>query len=423
MTRHAGMMSRVLATMALILAACASPRASRDDPAPPASASVNDLTSTVPTDGATGLTDNVGRPTTAAAAGSSSSSTAAPTATGAEVEIPPSGLYDSNRPPQFVLFSFDGAADPALMKRWRDAASASAAHLTFFLSAVYLLSKAARTRYQGPGHAPGASAIGFSPTPTGDTDNVYIADVVRSLQQARRDGHEIGNHYGGHWCGAAGVGTWSKADWAAELDQVESVVLKVDQNNGIVPGVGAPYDPIAVAGSRTPCLEGKLDQLYPVLKARGYRYDASNTKGLFDWPRQRSGLWAFGFAGITIAGLPRPTISVDYSISTGFNGDAVRGVLSSEQESQIYQAVRDGYLSAFDSLYYGNRAPFEVGNHFNHSDGDTYNRAVADVMKTVCARPEVVCTTYSRVADWLDAHAGQIGELERGRFTKLSRGA
>ena len=338
-------------------------------------------------------------------------------------KLPAGGLYDGKRPPQVVLVSFDGAADPALMQKWRDVAAAAPARLTFFLSAVYLLGKQNRTLYQGPGHPPGASAIGFSPTPAGQDDKTYISEVVRSLQAAAAGGNEIGNHYGGHWCGAGGVSGWTKADWAEELNAVENVVLKVDANNAMNPPLGPPYDPINVAGSRTPCLEGKLDDLYPVLKARGYKYDASNTKGLFDWPRKKAGLWAFGFAGITIEGLDRPTLTVDFSISTGFNGDAAKGTLTTEQTNQIYKAVTGAYLKTFDSLYYGNRTPLELSNHFNHADGDAYNKAVEDVMKAVCGKPEVVCTTYGQVVQWLDAHTDLLGTFQDSKFTKLQRSA
>lgn len=365
-------------------------------------------------------------PTSAAVGGATTVAGGAAPTVGAPVadpmsKIPAGGLYEGKRPPQFVLVSFDGAADPKLMARWRAAADAAGAKLTYFLSAVYLLGKQTSKTYQGPGHAAGASAIGFSPTPAGQDDNAYITAVVKSLQDATRAGDEVGNHYGGHWCGAGGVNTWDKADWAAELNQVESLVLKVDGNNTLPAAVGAPYDPLRVAGSRTPCLEGDLDELYPVLRARGYRYDASNTKGLFDWPRQRKGLWAFGFAAITIPGLDRPTITVDFSISTGFKGSAANGTLTTEQTNQIYGSVRDAYLKTFDSLYYGNRTPFEISNHFNASDGDAYNKAVEDVMRTVCAKPEVVCATYGDVVSWLDAHADQIGAFQAGTFTKLPK--
>lgn len=359
--------------------------------------------------------------TTPGATLSEPASEAGTTTTSVPTTLPPGGLFKGGRPPQFVLFSFDGAADPSLMARWRHTAEGSGARLTFFLSAVYLLSKERRALYQGPGHPAGASAIGFSPTPSGQDDNSYIAAVVSSLQGAARAGHEIGDHYGGHWCGAGGVSTWIRSDWAAELNQVEALVLKVDANNALSPPVGPPYDPIRVAGSRTPCLEGQLDELYPVLKARGYRYDASNTKGLFDWPAKRRGLWAFGFAGITIAGLERPTIPVDYSVSTGFGGDAVRGTLSTEQQDQIHNAVRDAYIRTFEQLYYGSRTPLEISNQFNTSDGDAYNKAVEDTMRTVWGKPEVVCTTYSAVADWLDAHADALPALAAGKFTKLTR--
>ena len=403
---------------------------------PPVGRAVPITTSTVA--GATTAATAPGATTAATAPGATTAATApgATTAIGATAtvargdagpdptaKLPPGGLYDGKRPPQFVLVSFDGAADPVLMQRWRDVAAAAPARLTFFLSAVYLLGKQNRAQYQGPGHPPGASAIGFSPTPAGQDDQAYITSVVRSLQAASAAGNEIGNHYGGHWCGAGGVNGWTKADWAEELNAVENVVLKVDANNGLSPALGPPYDPINVAGSRTPCLEGKLDDLYPVLKARGYKYDASNTKGLFDWPRKKAGLWAFGFAGITIEGLNRPTLTVDFSISTGFNGDAAKGTLTTEQTNQIYKAVTGAYLKTFDTLYYGNRTPLELGNHFNHADGDAYNKAVEDVMKAVCGKPEVVCTTYGQVVQWLDAHADLLGTLQDSKFTKLQRGA
>ncbi len=361
-------------------------------------------------------------PSTSSAAVGAGPTVAGPPVGDPMSKIPASGLYDGKRPPQFVLVSFDGAADPKLMARWRAAADAAGAKLTYFLSAVYLLGKQTSKTYQGPGHAAGASAIGFSPTPAGQDDNAYITAVVKSLQDSARAGDEIGNHFGGHWCGAGGVNTWDKGDWATELNQVESLVLKVDTNNNLPASLGSPYDPLRVAGSRTPCLEGQLDELYPVLRARGYRYDASNTKGLFDWPRQRKGLWAFGFAGITIAGLDRPTLTVDFSISTGFKGAAVNGTLTTEQTTQVYTSVRDAYLKTFDSLYYGNRTPFEISNHFNSSDGDAYNRAVEDVLRAECTKPEVVCATYSDVVGWLDAHADQIPAFQAGSFTKLAKG-
>src|SRR5438445_6840118 len=45
------------------------------------------------------------------------------------------------RPPQFVMISFDGSGDPALWKHWRSVGRRTGARFTFFLSGVYLLDR------------------------------------------------------------------------------------------------------------------------------------------------------------------------------------------------------------------------------------------------------------------------------------------
>jgi len=335
--------------------------------------------------------------------------------------VPAGGVYDGDRPPQFVLVSFDGAVDPELLARWEQVAATAPAHLTFFLSAVYLLGHDVTTTYKGPGHAAGASAIGFAPNQSGAPDADFLRKAVAGLQATQVKGNEVGNHFGGHWCGKGGVDTWKPADWAAELDQVENLVGNVDANNNLVPPVGVPYNPLAVAGARTPCLEGNKDALYPILKARGYRYDASTTRQLTAWPHQKDGLWVYGFPTVTFPGLPKPMIAVDYSISANVDGDAIRKELTPARAKEVSGDVLNGYLAAFDSLYYGNRAPLEVSNHFNHSDHEAYNDAVAELMKTVCNKPEVQCVTYTEATNWLDAHAAQLANLDAGKFTKLAK--
>ena len=337
--------------------------------------------------------------------------------------VPAGGLFEGGRPPQFILVSFDGAVDPDLLARWESVAARAPAHLTFFLSAVYMLGHDVTKTYQGPGHLAGASAIGFAPNHSGKPDNEFLRTAVAGLRQTRVKGNELGNHYGGHWCGAKGVNIWTAADWASELNSVENLVGNVDANNHLDPAVGAPYNPLEVAGSRTPCLEGNLDALYPVLAARGYRYDASNTKGLDDWPRKRKGLWAFGFPAVKIAGLDRPAITVDFSISTAFGGSAVEKVLPADKATEVSASVLQAYLSAFDHTYYGSRAPLEISNHFTHSDSDAYNNAVEQFMVKSCARPEVQCVGYSELADWLDAHADKLGAITDKKFPAVARTA
>src|SRR6478752_2946969 len=75
---------------------------------------------------------------------------------------PPTRRYQ--RPPQFVLVSFDGSGDPKLWRHWRAVGARTGARFSFFLSGVYLLDPAQRRLYHPPRHPPGSSDIGFSPT-------------------------------------------------------------------------------------------------------------------------------------------------------------------------------------------------------------------------------------------------------------------
>jgi hypothetical protein len=82
--------------------------------------------------------------------------------------------------------------------------------------------------------------------------------------------------------------------------------------------------------------------------------------------------------------------------------------------------VLDGYLGAFEQLYNGNRAPFEIGNHFTSLSGDAYNRAVERFLVTVCPQAEVHCVTYRELTDWMDAHRDQIPAFQAGTFPRLA---
>jgi len=330
--------------------------------------------------------------------------------------LPAQGLYAGERPPQFVLVSFDGAADQSLLERWMTTASAVQAHLTFFLSSVYLLGAASATDYHGPRHPAGQSAIGFAPVKQGQDVATFLRATVGGLQAAQRAGHELAQHFGGHWCGPTGVGTWTAADWTAELDQVDALATNIDANNALDPGVGSPFL-VPPAGARTPCLEGRWDQLEPVLASRGYRYDASPSRGLLDWPKTRNGLWVYGFPTVAIPGHRQGILAVDYSLYVNLAGGKD---VSAARSTEIEQQVLDGYLGAFDQLYHGNRAPFEIGNHFTSLSGDAYNRAVERFLANVCPQAEVHCVTYRELTDWMDAHRDQIPAFQAGTFPALA---
>jgi len=72
----------------------------------------------------------------------------------------------------------------------------------------------------------------------------------RQIALGYRDGHEIGTHYNGHFCGPGGVGTWSGRDWSHELDQFDALLFGH--------GPPLPFRASEIVGGRTPCLEGNL---------------------------------------------------------------------------------------------------------------------------------------------------------------------
>src|SRR3712207_8674109 len=44
------------------------------------------------------------------------------------------------------------------------------------------------------------------------------------VRAAWLDGHEIGTHFNGHFCGDDGVALWTPADWAEEIAQAKRFV-------------------------------------------------------------------------------------------------------------------------------------------------------------------------------------------------------
>jgi hypothetical protein len=351
--------------------------------------------------------------------------TPAPTATTTVVApvlakpLPAGGLYDGVRPPQFVLVSFDGAADQTILDRWTAVSKKAPAHMSFFLSMVYMLGKDKRDLYQGPRHNPGESNIGFAPTGKQPLPE-WMSITVKGLQDAQRQGHELAMHFGGHWCGASGVRSWNGDDWRADLTASEALGANVDTNNELSPGVGSPFLTKPV-GARTPCLEGNQNELEPVLFEKGYRYNASKTRNLNEWPSSGNGVWQYGFPSIAIAGNKLALLAVDYSIN--YNLVANHGDASVKRAAEIEPLVYDGYMNAFDNVYHGNRAPLELSNHFTHMSHDAYNNAVEKFVLNVCAKPEVHCVSYHEATDWLDAHHDGIAGYQKGDFVHLPRSA
>jgi hypothetical protein len=353
-------------------------------------------------------------PTSVAVAGPS----AAPVVTlpPAPKPLPPGGLYAGKRPPMFVLVSFDGAADQALLKQWMDTTAKAKANMTLFLSGVYMVGDANKSAYKGPRHSAGESAINFAPTKGAELEP-WLREIVTGLRAAQEAGHELENHFGGHWCGPSGVKGWNRGDWAVELNQFDDLMLNIDKINKLSAPLGSPFlrPP---TGTRTPCLEGNLEELFPVLKARGYHFDASRTRLLDSWPVRKLGLWSFGFPSIQVEGISRPTLPVDFTLRANMDKSEDASVT---EAADISRRVYEGYMKAFDSLFYGNRAPFELSNHFVHFTHDAFNTAAEKFLLDVCVREEVQCVNYRQLSDWLDTHESELSTFEKAQFTKAAR--
>src|SRR5690242_11210494 len=193
-----------------------------------------------------------------------------PLPAGFVVDVPrePVKLLAGHRPPQFVVVSFDGSGGPQLWRYWRSVGRRAHARFTFFVSGVYLLEDARRRLYHPPRHPAGTSDIWFAKAEGKLSARGVVRATVRQMAAGYREGHEIGTHFNGHFCEPypGNVDTWTAADWSHELDQFDRLVFRAHR---------LPFDPDEVVGARTPCLQGRLGALDPVLARRGFRYDAS----------------------------------------------------------------------------------------------------------------------------------------------------
>jgi hypothetical protein len=303
-------------------------------------------------------------------------------------------LTPGERPPQFVLFSFDGAGSHEHWKRVLATATSVHAHVTGFLSGLYLLPRARKDDYIGPGHEPGDSAIGF-----GGTDEevrVRIAD----LNAAMDAGHEIGTHYNGHFCKGQepSVGVWTAEQWTSELDQFFGFLRQAQRGGLRVSGN-------LIKGGRTPCLEGRFDQLLPVLAKRGMTYDGSQISDGLAWPDKVLGVWAFWMPLIRVPGLNNhKVIMMDYNLWFAMN----KAKDDASRSAEFAKITLDTYRAAYDAALNGNRAPLVVGNHFNDWAGGAFSTATEQFMGEVCVEPETVCATYSEVISWLQLQEPEV---------------
>jgi peptidoglycan/xylan/chitin deacetylase (PgdA/CDA1 family) len=316
------------------------------------------------------------------------------------------------RPSQFLVVSFDGSGGVRLWPYWRAIARRAGAHFTFFVSGVYLLDQARRGVYRPPRHAHGSSDIGFAQPQGALSARAMVRGMLRQISLAYGEGHEIATHYNGHFClpYPGSVGEWSAADWRQELDQFDKLLFGASANNRLRPAVSLPFGPAEVVGGRTPCLQGDIHALFPVLAERGFRYDASRQSLLGAWPRRELGLWEVPLLEIPFVGHTFRVLSMDYNF---FANQTISGTPADAIERQTYLSL----WRAFRTSYYANRAPLSFANHFETWNDWAYDRALARVVLRACRLPQVRCVSFRELVDWLDAQPrARLRRYRLGRF-------
>ncbi|MFJ8636046.1 hypothetical protein [Streptomyces sp. NPDC093568] len=308
----------------------------------------------------------------------------------------PERLKPGQKPPQFVVFSWDGAGEDSqkLFSHFREVAKANNATMTYFLSGVYMLPDHKRDLYRPPQHSPGRSDIGFN-------DEKGIADTVKQLRHAWLEGNEIGTHFNGHFCGSdGGVGEWSVEEWKDEIAQAKRFVKSWKTTTGMTKAPPLPFDyDKELIGARTPCLEGR-DNFVKAAREMGFRYDSSGVNNQL-WPAKREGLWDLSMQLVPFPGHSYEQLTMDYNFMVNQSGTATQG---DPAKHEVWgDQMRDGLLMGFRRAYEGNRAPLIIGNHFESWNGGTYMRAVEEVVEAVCNKPDVRCVSFRQLADWLDA--------------------
>jgi hypothetical protein len=321
-------------------------------------------------------------------------------------ELKPVPLRPGEKPPQFVVFSWDGAlqGDDKLFSHYRELAKEYNAHMTFFLTGIYLLPKDKKTLYHPPMHDPGDSAISY---PTDE----HIRTTLAELGKAWEEGNEIGSHFNGHFCGSKGGGDWSVAEWKSEIKQFYSFVDEWKTNTGYTDLSPLPFDAKReIIGGRAPCLEGQAN-LLKAIKSFDWRYDASSAGDFQIWPAKKNGIWDFPLQMLPYEGGKYQGLSMDFNFLYNQSDGETDGDPADYEKWR--QETADSYLAGFNRVYYGSRAPLFIGNHFEDWNGGIYMKAVDDVIKNVCVRKEVRCVSFRELADWMDVQKPEV--LERLR--------
>lgn len=296
-----------------------------------------------------------------------------------------------DRPPQFVNLAFDGSKSTNMWQKTTEFAKAENIKFTYFISGVYFLTDAHKRNYQAPGYSQGRSAIGFG----GTTKAVSARNAW--VEFAHQSGHEIASHANGHYDGTR----WTYNNWLSEFEQFSSIMNSSPRIYGGANNLNLWSQIFTrhMTGFRAPLL-GRNNDMFTALKDKNFQYDTSEVQNINYWPKNINGIWRNPLASLRMAHSNKKTLSMDYNMyvaqSGGKKGNPANYGL---WEEEVYQT----YLRYFKSNYLGNRAPIDIGHHFSLWNGGIYWKAMKRFAKTVCGLPEVVCGTYTELAQFLNS--------------------
>jgi len=315
------------------------------------------------------------------------------------------------RPPQFIAIAFDNCTELERWQEWSDFAAGmnrdgDVVHFTFFVSGVNFIADANKGIYEAPHERRGTSRINFG----GSVDDVRKR--ILYINELRARGHEIASHAVGHFDGR----NWSAADWKREFDSVDDAFRKIAVNNGLPESSCFSFPVTDIAGFRAPYL-ATSPGLYSVMNAGRFRYHTNGGMEPDAWPAKKDNLWGFSLANIRLAGMRRKTLSMDYNflVSQSF------GLDDSRNRDLYRRQMLQSYLDYFSANYSGNRAPLHIGHHFNDYQRGAYREALQAFARKVCGLPEVRCTTYSALADFMDRLDPEtLAAYQRGDFPRAA---
>lgn len=382
------------------------------------------------------------------------------------------------RPPQFIMFAYDGSYNNEVwdgsreFTRLRDQ-EGKKIRFTYFINPVYLIHETNnRQVVQGPWAQETADGIKINSVNknvylpphrvntatsayTGRVSDIGVGDNqkdvatrIEQMTDAHLEGHEIASHAVGHFDGSK----WSETQWTNEFLQFNYILDNVFTLNKIAPshrnqnGLLFKND---IVGFRAPVL-GYNKSLFKVMKNFKFKYDTSLQDQMTYWPaRAREGHWNYPLAILPIPGTGKSVTSMDYNFCvadtaylvakdpslrkmrvynerkkahvTPNTGECIN-VISPEQKAEIKAKMLNVYRNYFNNNYYGNRAPMHIGHHFSSWMSGAYYEAFFEFANEVCGKPEVRCGTYKDLTAFMEkATTAEIIAYSRGQFPKATQ--